>query len=83
MLIVEHGKMMQALHPPQNFKCLPFWNGQSYGIKNLGAKVVFNGIICLPNFRKIHPSVQQLLGGTHKQMHRSYKPPFIFLMQVG
>jgi hypothetical protein len=28
-------QLVQKLCPPQNFKCLPFWNGWSYEIKKM------------------------------------------------
>jgi hypothetical protein len=43
-------------------------DGRSYEIKKYGFEVIFNGITCLPNFVKIHLSVQKLLvGGGHRQ----------------
>jgi hypothetical protein len=55
-----------SLHPPQKFKRPPFWNSRSYEIKKGGIEVIFRVITCLPNFMKIHQSVQKLLvGGTH------------------
>jgi len=51
----------------------PFWNGCSYGIKNYGVEVIFNGMTSLLNFIKIYQLVQKLIGGggqTHRQTHR-------------
>jgi hypothetical protein len=36
--------------------------------KKYGIEAIFNGIICLPNFIKIHLSVQRLLMGGHTDM---------------
>jgi hypothetical protein len=35
------------LYSPQKFECPPFWNDRSYGIKNDGGEVTFNGMISL------------------------------------
>jgi hypothetical protein len=64
-----------SLRPPQKFKCRPFWNGWSYEIKKCDVEVTLNVGICLPNFVKIHWSVQNLLEGdkqtqTRTQTHR-------------
>jgi hypothetical protein len=54
---------MQVLLPPEKFEHPPFWNGCSYGIKNYGIKVTFNGMTSLLNFIKIYQLVQKLMGG--------------------
>jgi hypothetical protein len=66
-----------SLHPPQMFKRPPFWKGWSYEIKN---KASWSSSMALPNFMKIHRSVQKLLvGHTHTQTGWWFdKPTFIF-----
>jgi hypothetical protein len=41
----------------------PFWYGWSYGVRNYGAGVTFNGITSLPNFIKIYQLVKKLIRG--------------------
>jgi hypothetical protein len=35
--------LVQVLHPPQKYVRSPFWNGCSYGIRNYGFHITFNG----------------------------------------
>jgi hypothetical protein len=57
--------LVQVLHPPQKFERPPFWNGCSYGIKNYGVEVTFNGMTSLLNFIKIYQLVQKFMGSRH------------------
>jgi len=60
-----HGPTLTgaSFNPPQKFERPPFWNGCSYGIKNYGVEVTFNGMTSLLNFIKIYQLVQKLIGG--------------------
>jgi hypothetical protein len=67
---------LQVLHPRQKFERLPFWNGCSYGIKNYGIEVIFNGTTFLINFTKLNQFFEKLIGahtdkqaGTHTHTH--------------
>jgi hypothetical protein len=44
--------MVQVFHPPQEYDRPPFWDGCSYGIKNYGVEVTFNGMASILNFIK-------------------------------
>jgi hypothetical protein len=59
---------MQILHPPQKPERPLLWNGCSYGIKNYGVRVIFNGITFLQNFTKLYQMDKKLIAGqTHRQ----------------
>jgi hypothetical protein len=67
---------VQVLHPPQKFESLPFWNGFSYGIKNYGIKVTFNGMTSLLNSISL-PIGSKVDGGqTHRQDGDLISPHF-------
>jgi hypothetical protein len=44
---------VQVLHSPQKFERPPFWNGCSYGIKNYGVEVAFNGMTSLLKLKNL------------------------------
>jgi hypothetical protein len=43
-----HGSKLTGESSIQKFERSPFWNGWSYGIKNYGVEVTFNGMTFLP-----------------------------------
>jgi hypothetical protein len=56
-----------SLNPPQKFEIPSFFNGCSYGIKNCGVEVIFNGITFILNFIKIYHLNKKIIGaGTHR-----------------
>jgi hypothetical protein len=58
------------------FELPTFWNGSSYGIKNYGVKVTFNGMTSLLKFVKICQLVQELMGD--RQDINFIGPPFFY-----
>jgi hypothetical protein len=60
--------LTDATHPPQQFKGPPFWKGCSYGFKNYGFEITFNGMTSLLNFIQIlYKSEVYRVGQTHRQ----------------
>jgi hypothetical protein len=60
--------LLQVLQPLQKFERSPFWNACSYGIKNYGNEVTFNGITSLANFIQLYHSFQKLIEGQIDRM---------------
>jgi hypothetical protein len=61
---------VQVLHPPQKFEGSPFWNGCSYGIKNYGIEVTFNGNDFRTEFHKHLPVGSKVDRGTERHTDR-------------
>jgi hypothetical protein len=54
--------LVQVLHPPQKFERPPYWYDCSYGIRNHGIEITYNGMTSLLSFIKRYQLVQKMMG---------------------
>jgi hypothetical protein len=69
--------LVQKLCPPQNFKCLPFWNGWSYEIKKMWHRGHLEWQYLPTKFHENQPGGSKVISGEHTDRW-SAKPNFIF-----